>query len=686
VAGKCNCPVGFNCKHVMALLLTWRAEVFRHSEHDARRLAPEREALTPDAQAWLDSLEPAAEQAEAASGQGILYLLSPADAQLKLFRARLLKGGGYGRPEPIRPDFHRLTWGHVPAYYQPADLPILRLFLALQDSLVFSFGSSLSLRGEEGAQLLRMALRSGRLYLQDGSADPGRHDIQPPPLRAAAMLSCGLAWRRDGQGRQRLGLGGSQDSSASSLTLLPTWPLWYLDAERHEVGEVQLDLPLDIATQLILAPPLDELDALLVSERLRQIGAARRISLPLPEVVTPEEPAGKPLPVLRLQAGRFRHLLATSKADEHAVATLWFEYPGLPRTAGAETPPSLLRSQRAGRSLTLLRDSDSERAAWRLLQAQGLESQRRRLPNLERIDAPVDSLLPAHQDTESWMRFLEVSVPLLEAAGMRVEVADDFPYQLSEAEDWFVEILEDEVGGNGDWFDLDLGVVIDGIRTSLVEPLLRLIASRPRLLEELRLLGDDERVPMPLDERHILPVPALRLRTWLGPLLEFAGNPDRSGHHDHHARPRLSRFNAGALADLDKLPGHWLGGQRLRELGRRLRDFSGISVALPAPGFNATLRPYQQLGLNWLQFLRSYGLAGILADDMGLGKTVQTLAHLHLEKVSGRADRPSLVVLPTSLITNWRNEAQAFAPELKLLTLHGPERSARFAEMAQADV
>ena len=688
VAGSCSCPVGLNCKHVAALLATWQAGQRHHPEGGDNGRAPERQALSPDAQTWLDMLEPSAEPARVAGAQCILYLLSPADAHLQLFKARLSKDGGFGRPEPIRPDFHRLTWGNVPTYYQPADLPILRLFLALQDSLMFSMGVSLALRGEEGAQLLRMTLRTGRLYLENSDAGIGRLGIQPLPLRAGALRNAGLAWRRDEQGNQQLGLGGNETLTA--LSLLPTWPHWYLDAARGEVGEVQLDLPGDIATQLLSAPPLDELDALLVRERLREISAARQLSLPLPVVATPEEPAGKPVAVLRLQAGRFAHALAPGKAEEHALATLWFEYPGLPRAAGSETPPAFLRSQRAGRSLTLLRDIDSERAAWRLLQAQGLESYRRRLPKLERIDASSDSdcLMPVSQEAASWLLFLDEAAPLLEASGMRIEIAEDFPYQLSEAEDWFVEILEDEVNGsgNGDWFDLDLGVVIDGKRTSLVEPLARLISSRPRLLEELHRLGDDERVPMQLDERHVLPVPVLRLRAWLGPLLEFAGGFEHSDRSDHHGRPRLSRLNAGALVELEKLPGHWLGGARLRELGRRLRDFSGIAETLPAPGFKATLRPYQQLGLNWLQFLRSYGLAGILADDMGLGKTVQTLAHLHLEKASGRADRPSLVVLPTSLIANWRSEAQQFAPDLKLLTLHGPERAARFAEMAQADV
>ena len=213
-----------------------------------------------------------------------------------------------------------------------------------------------------------------------------------------------------------------------------------------------------------------------------------------------------------------------------------------------------------------------------------------------------------------------------------------------------------------------------------MEPLARLIAERPKLHEELRQLGDDQRVALALDERHMLPVPVVRLRAWLVPLFEFAES------HGGHELPRLSRLNAAALVELEQLPSHWLGGEKLRELGRRLHDFSGIAETLPAPGFTATLRSYQQLGLNWLQFLRSYGLAGILADDMGLGKTVQTLAHLHLEKACGRADRPSLVVLPTSLIANWRSEAQQFAPDLKVLTLHGPERGLLFAEMAGADL
>jgi SNF2 family DNA or RNA helicase len=98
------------------------------------------------------------------------------------------------------------------------------------------------------------------------------------------------------------------------------------------------------------------------------------------------------------------------------------------------------------------------------------------------------------------------------------------------------------------------------------------------------------------------------------------------------------------------------------------------------------LRPYQQAGLDWLQFLRAFDLGGLLADDMGLGKTVQTLAHVLVEKRAGRLDRPCLVVCPTSVVPNWCAEAARLAPELRVLSLHGSDRAARFGEIPGSDL
>ena len=85
------------------------------------------------------------------------------------------------------------------------------------------------------------------------------------------------------------------------------------------------------------------------------------------------------------------------------------------------------------------------------------------------------------------------------------------------------------------------------------------------------------------------------------------------------------------------------------------------------------LRPYQIQGAEWLLARARSGLGALLADEMGLGKTVQTLAMI--ECLQGT----TLVVCPSSLVWNWRREAQHFLPELTVLSLDGPDREKRFA-------
>ncbi|HSH39033.1 MAG TPA: SNF2-related protein, partial [Chthoniobacterales bacterium] len=95
-----------------------------------------------------------------------------------------------------------------------------------------------------------------------------------------------------------------------------------------------------------------------------------------------------------------------------------------------------------------------------------------------------------------------------------------------------------------------------------------------------------------------------------------------------------------------------------------------------------TLREYQLAGFEWLTRLAANNLGGILADEMGLGKTVQTLAFLRAHK----GEAPALIVCPTSLVTNWENEARKFTPELKTLVLEGPDRAKLFSQIADVDI
>lgn len=106
----------------------------------------------------------------------------------------------------------------------------------------------------------------------------------------------------------------------------------------------------------------------------------------------------------------------------------------------------------------------------------------------------------------------------------------------------------------------------------------------------------------------------------------------------------------------------------------KLRNFRELP-ALDLPKiFRGSLREYQREGFNWLNFLREYGLAGILADDMGLGKTIQALALLLSHHKSSKKRQPSLVVAPTSVVYNWLSEAEKFTPDLSTGLFLGRDR------------
>ena len=666
VDNSCMCPMRDNCKHVVAVLLSLGEMTGIRGFAGQENTSPPQEGEYPEPSAatidWLGSLdEPATRKPPVRSSRAsVVYLLRPGSpSSLSLGKSRPLKKGGFGKPAVYRPQPYDL--GSARSHREfilDDDISPLRLFLALQAGGGYFYNEAVDLSGEMGALLLRLALGTGRLYL-DGLVEL--------PLEQAAPRPLGLLWAHNAAGLQQLAF-----DLPGSLQMIPTWPPFYLDTAAGVVGELQSDLSAHLLQQLMKAPPLNEADAPLVRSQLAQLARERQLALPLPDA--PEAlPAGKPAARLLLTQGRFRHKAMNRLHDDLALAVLYFDYPQGLTATGAERPSPFMRQRAGGQWQTLQRDLETENGVWQLLQAAGLESWQCSQGNYQRLEGTEDGLMPQRNDAVGWLSFLNEGVPELERQGIAVVFGENFPYCIAQAEEWFVAV--DESVGN-DWFDLDLGVSVAGERVSLVPPLLRLLREQPDLLGIVRGLEDSQTFPVALDGRRILPVPAGRLKAWLLPLLEFLDED----------RPRLSRHNAAALAGLDDLPTQWIGGEELRDLGRRLRDFSGMTRHLQAPGFTATLRPYQQVGLDWLQFLREYGLAGILADDMGLGKTVQTLAHLHLEKASGRADRPSLVVATTSLMANWRDEAAQFAPGLKVLILHGKDRAEHFGEIGQVDL
>lgn len=275
--------------------------------------------------------------------------------------------------------------------------------------------------------------------------------------------------------------------------------------------------------------------------------------------------------------------------------------------------------------------------------------------------------------------FTEKVLPKIEALdGIRVAVRGERPdyRELTESPVLTVKTVESE---HRDWFDLGVILTVGG-RDVPFGPLFKALSSGKKKL----LLADSSYLALDhpaLDELRELIAEAQSLDEWeSGPGI------------------RISRYQTALWAEFEDLADVAEPAVSWRETVAALGAVNEIEpVALPN-GLDATLRPYQREGFNWLAFLWRHALGGVLADDMGLGKTVQALAliahaiesregkHAHEDahlSGSGAAAHPFLVVAPTSVVSNWAREAARFVPRLRVHTV-GAGRAGRGEKLAEA--
>jgi superfamily II DNA or RNA helicase len=353
----------------------------------------------------------------------------------------------------------------------------------------------------------------------------------------------------------------------------------------------------------------------------------------LPDDIPIVEREGTPRPVLSIVQDPGEWTLAP------AQLTLAFEYGGVRLAPDANADSIFDRA----RFTILHRDRKAERAARDRLIDMGARVA---------IGAESDASVPM---TIARMRLPSVILSLvrdgwrIEATGLRYRI----PGQPRAV-----------VRSGIDWFDLDLVFDYDDGAT----------ASLPDLLEAAR----NHDTTVKLSDGTVGLIPADWLAR-LGPALA-AGSTLESNE------TRFTRSQAGLLdALLAAMPTVSVDEtfERARE---RLHTFEGVVAADPSKRFAGTLREYQREGLGWLLFLREFGLGGCLADDMGLGKTVQVLALLDRVYADDKPGRPTLIVVPRSLVFNWEREAHRFAPELRVLDYSGSKRHALQSELDQYDV
>ena len=216
-----------------------------------------------------------------------------------------------------------------------------------------------------------------------------------------------------------------------------------------------------------------------------------------------------------------------------------------------------------------------------------------------------------------------------------------------------------------DWFDLAGTIDFDGLKAEL-----------PEILEALR--RGQNYVRLSDGSRGLLP------QEWLA---RFASMVELGKAEDGAIRFRSSQaLLLDALLAAQEQVTVDAPFARLRE---NLRSFNGIGPIDEPRGFCGQLRHYQKVGLGWLGFLEEFRLGGCLADDMGLGKTVQVLAMLQERRnrsAKGKDLRPSLAIVPRSLVFNWIEEAKRFTPNLRVLDYTGIQRGPLMRTFDQHDL
>ena len=623
--GDCTCPIGFNCKHVAAVLIALNARSRRAEPKRPVWATALRPLLEPAAEASAHAEPAVALQFElvATPGRGTTITMRPV---LRGAKGRWIRTGiGWGNlayhsarraaPAAFRLLDEIVTLGVPNArhYYTPTAVelhtfPSARLWAVLAEAAAAGLplvrtgvGGGPVLLAEEPACLSIDVSGDGAAWLLRPVVTSGTVVLDPAALLLLGGPAHGVAWWEPGPSGA-LRLARLEPPLTESVHALVTY--------RGGIEVPASDVPQFLRE---FYPSL--------RRRVTLTSADGSVDLPTPE---PPRLAVRAAygPGLRVAVDWFWRypfgdatrdipvgLLATGDHDRDTDAEAKL---GLEAVAVAEALPALLGGDPYAPRLAPHADLDGADA---LIGLAGVLVALRDLPGFEVITGgDVPALRPA------------TSVPVVTVGGSAVGT---------------------------DWFDLEVSVSVDGETV----PFGLLFAA---VATDERYLVLPSGTYFPLDRPELA-----RLREVIAEARALA-EPGR-------ATARVSRFQVSMWDDLLGLGTPSAQAAAWAESVRNIRGVSRAGdVEVPA-SLQATLRPYQQAGFAWLAFLYAHGLGGVLADDMGLGKTLQTIALFCHAREAEPEGPPFLVVAPTSVVGNWVAELHRFAPHLKVAAISETE-------------
>jgi superfamily II DNA or RNA helicase len=670
--GSCDCPYFQDrfhvCKHIWAVVLAadsrgmlpplephaWiepvdlpAEEDTAHLEGDAGKLrtGPPRPARSAPWELFLEDVSRQLDAADAMlpapryAGTQFLYVLdrdstlSGNGIAIQVVGRQRKRNGEWGKPQPAP-----ISADEIERLADPADREIFTMLLGANEAPAYGpyytsnfVRASFRLVGPLAGSAIPLLARSERLLLRTSGA--GREDLTP------------LRWDDGSPWRFQLEVSAVEDSIKIEGSLVR-------GGSRMAATEPQLVLAAGFVIADGSIARLDHAGAFAWLGELRSNGSMRFPSTALPKLsealararVNPdslpdelryEKVTVAPKPRVKIARASLAHH-HVAREDLQAVAE--FEYDGSVLSAHAG-----VTSFDSERRRLVVRDAVAEQAALQRLLQLGFRRGWGQAGAPGQLTVSVDQFPRAVRTLvrEGWH---------VEADGRVFRAPRSFSVHVKSGIDWF------ELHGT-----VDFG---EGRSASIAD-----------LLSALK--RGDATVVLDDGTRGMLP------EEWLKRYLRIASFGDAEGDHIRY------RPTQAALLDalLENQPAVTVD-EAFAHARTELRRFRGIHPLDPPESFAGTLREYQREALGWFDFLRRFGFGGCLADDMGLGKTVMVLALLASRRASdGDSDdgrpregqdrpRPSLVIVPRSLVFNWKDEAAHFAPTLRVLDYTGSSRDA----------
>ncbi len=530
-----------------------------------------------------------------------------------------------------------------PPFLDISDIPLLEsLVNASPDWLLYNQGNKLPQHGS--AIFLQTLIETGRCYIETRPSVWLR-------LKSDISQAVELRWIVDEVGFQRLRW---HTENTGSVFCLGTHLFVYRDGKlSHGISSLDKDaIEITKAISQSLAPKA--IPSFLIEHQSNW----QKLDLPLPSVLPTREVGTSMTPILRCYS------LPSSVAKIAPCDFIELEFRTISQhycvtqSVGATSKNWLYWN---GTELLELERHDQQR----LLHQQQLAPL---LGDLESPETDDNRFLRHSSDQKAWKDLLINKRAQLESLGFEFIIEAGFRHHYVSVDNWQVQLDQSDA----DYSPLSLKLMVGAESVNLKD-----------LITQLQVFNSqsaDGDMILKLENGRLLLLPAEQLTSIMDVLGDWTSARNSDFRVPLNQIYRLHQLQQHLPSNVD-----WQGD--LGQLDQAMnihRTPAMLDSALSA--VKAEMRPYQWLGVCWLQHLKQHRVCGLLADDMGLGKTLQTLAHLSLEKQQGTLDRPALVVAPTSLLHNWAVEIERFTPHLTHIIIHGNKRHQHWAQLNEYDI